>query len=327
MYAITNRRHHRGTFGGKEAADHALSHVALGLDGKATRMNPAVFRRRVLDELRELARTHENPVIILPIHGFNVDWTQALEFFQGIDRTLTQEQPGAITVGFSWPSAGRVTGYVGDRLAARSSAIAFTCALRATLKLLQQEKCPAHLVAVCHSMGNYLVSKAAAYVVEAEGLRGYQVFREVLMVAPDVDGGAFADGGVSVDLASLARRVTVYRSIHDGALVSSRAKRGGMTGGRLGRQGPDPGPLPQNVAVVDASAWTDVGGIRAHSEHFRSRPVLDDMRAVIAGKDRSAIPGRELRCLRGGQEFVLLNAERDRLAARTLALLVEGESG
>lgn len=311
MYAVTNRRWSGGSFEGKAAADNGLVYVHIEPDGTPSRLAPIVFRRRVLEELRgfidraEGSGGREHPILVLPIHGFNVDWKEALAFFSTIDGAITQKLDGALTVGFSWPSSGRVTNYVGDRLAARATAIALTSGLMSALRLLQDAKCPAHIVAVCHSMGNYVLSKAASYAVEAAGLNGYHVFSEVLMVAPDLDGGAFGPGGISLDLAALSRRVTVYRSVHDGALMTSRTKRANLTGRRLGRQGADPGPLPDNVTIVDGSAWTDIEPVAAHSEYFRSTPVLADMRAVAAGKDRSAIPGRERR----GSEFVLTKPE------------------
>lgn len=295
---ITNRAWSRGRFKGTEAAEHALSFVELRPSGPIKRIAWPRFRNSLLRRLQGLACAHERPLIIVPVHGYNNDWDGSVRFVGMVDSQITSQVEGALTVGFSWPSAGNTVRYVGDRARARSSAIAFASALSEAMRMLRDERCPAEIIVIAHSMGNYMISKAAEYASEAHGDPKVHVFAETLMVAADVDGNCFEVGGVSRQLALLSRRVTAYRSVHDAAILASRAKRANVTGPRLGRQGVnDLSAIPPNVAVVDASEQTaDVGwGVEAHSDHFASPGVVADMIAVIKGVDRTAIPGRRER--------------------------------
>lgn len=293
MLIVTNRVRKAGAFGSKEAPDHHLYYANVDPEGGVAVRSPASFRRQLIDRLKGIAESHPRPIIVIPVHGFNTDWEEAVAFFCRIDTGLTAELAGAITIGFSWPSAGKGQSYVGDRARARSTGIALASALGDAMRLLESERCPAELVAVTHSMGNYVMAKAASYAAEARGLGQFHILSELLMVAADLDDDSLYEGNVAHSLVDLCRRVTVYRSVHDGALLASRAKRGSATGGRLGRQGPPRiEDLPRNVVVVDASDQTDVGGLAAHGEHFRNETVLADMRAVCRGIDRSAIKDR-----------------------------------
>lgn len=304
MFIVTNRKWNGTTFTGKEAADHKLSHVIWNGEGNFERVAPVPFRRQLLDHLKDLAERHPRPLVVMPIHGYNNGWGEALSFFKEIDVAITQQIPGGVTVGFTWPSGGNVTKYVGDRIRARSTAVAFTSALTKALRLLQDQRCPAEIVPVAHSMGNYMLAKAVDYASEVAGHPSLHAFSDTLMIAPDVDGNGFEPGGVAHQLCSFSRRVTVYRSVHDGAILASRAKRANTTGPRLGRQGPNSMDLlPKNVVIVDASDHTEgVGPIAAHSHHFRSPIVLADMLAVAQGVDRTAIPNRERRA--NGEFFI-----------------------
>lgn len=295
-YVVTNRRQLGKSFSGLTSTNNTLGYLHLGSGGRISRLSPGSFHGRVGAELRSLTAVRQHPVLVLPIHGYSTTWDDSLHFFSAVDAEITRKIPGALTVGFSWSSQGRITNYIGDRIAARITAASLASGLTAALQLMMKESCPAHLVAVCHSMGNFVLAKAASYVIEDMGLRDFHLFSEVLMVAPDLDGGAFGLGGAARDLTTLSRRVTVYRSIHDGALVLSQAKRAGMTGPRLGRQGVDPHKTtPHNVVMVDASArMPGVSPIEAHSRYFHDPVILADMRQVITGRDRSAIDGRVL---------------------------------
>ncbi len=297
MLVITNRHWSpkKQTFTGREAAEHALTHLEIGehfVTGEPyqKRMRPAAFRRQALDYLQEQQVDDEPPLALVMIHGYCTDYDRSLEFFANLNSRLNPTHH-ALPVGFSWPSAGSLPAYIPDRKRALSSAIALTDAVESALRLLQREQCPAQLVVVAHSMGAYVLACAADLAIKTTGLAGFKAFNEVLLVAPDLDNNVFDDErSFAMPLAQLSRRVTIYRSDHDFALKASMMKRGGFTGPRLGQRGADPTRLPSNVIQVDASLQTNTA--EAHGEHFRALATLSDMQDVIAGHDRDAISGR-----------------------------------
>lgn len=299
MYIITNRDHHRDTEGrwyGDDGIDpHGLSYVRPDeSESHAYDYGRTDFHGLIIKHLRELAKSDARPLIVCPIHGFNEGWPEAVEFVGRVDREITANLPAAMTVGFSWPSIGKTSQYVSDRVRVRRSAATMSEVLARALELLRREGCPAEIVVIAHSMGNYALSKAVSYLAESTGVSDFQMFAEVLMVAPDLDDNALEAGRVAADVTRFARRVTVYRSRKDGALVASQAKRAGTTGGRLGRQGPRHlDRIPGNVAVVVADSRMDnVKAIPAHSHYFHDEACLADMRMTAAGMDRHLIETR-----------------------------------
>ena len=304
MYIMTNRNLAKGSFGGKEAPDHKVSYVNMAGAGAEPEqqtsqslqiMSPQNFRRQVIDDLRILGESHERSLLIVPIHGFNNGWSDSVRFIRKIDQELTLQIPGALTVGYSWPSGGKVSAYLGDRMRARWSAIPFTQVLADVVTMLQRERCPAEVVVIAHSMGNYLLALATSWVSEHFGDPDFAVFSEAIMVAPDLDGNCFEPGKVCEHLAKFSRRITVYRSRKDAAILGSRAKRGGLTGRRLGRQGPGKW-LPDNVVMVDATSRAGrFPSVKTHSLYFSDPQILADLRQVVNGTDRAEISTRALK--------------------------------
>lgn len=302
LFAVTNRRSRGATF----LAEPAPVLTYLSGQGLAERGAPA-FRRALLAELRARVAAGAQPVIVMVLHGYNNGWDEARELFERIEVGLRPsdqpapdgwaEAPGPVVVGFSWPSEGRLAGYLDDRGAARASAEPLARLLLDAMSFLDQERCPARLAILAHSMGSYLLSLACSLAWELKGRPSdFNVLAEAVMIAPDLDANVFEPGNTAGPIAALARRVTVYYSRHDEALLASSAKRAGVTGARLGRQGPDPLRMPNNVVAVDASAYVTPGAPGgSHSAYFYVPTVIKDLQAVFAGVDRDEVTTRTKR--------------------------------
>lgn len=296
---ITNRRFSRSKgFGDQLQAKGAISYLSgEDLEDRSA----TVFRRRLLGCLspgpEDLAEGSASvPRVVGFFHGFNSDFSDAVAWAERVDKGVTARVPGpSVTVGFSWPSEGDVTAYLDDRHMAEESAPAVARAIEDAIQVLHRQRCPAELCLIAHSMGSYVLAEAAH---RAWNLRGrpsaLPLFSEIILVAPDLDANTFEPGHLGEALTVFARRVHVYWSRHDRALLASTVKRGGLTGARLGRSGPAHFErIPSNVVGVDASAWTKIEGVSPHSAHFYEPVILKDMAAVVAGQDRSEIAGRE----------------------------------
>lgn len=295
LCAITNRRRKGGAYTGEVAGDMAYHLAWWHTPSEAWSWDPMGrrdFHREILTHLREEIAKGKTPLVVCVVHGFNVSWSAGLDLFASVHAALQPmiEERGLhpVVVGYGWPSDGKVGAYLDDRQAARLSAEALAGALYRTLALLEREQCAARLAVVAHSMGTYLLAQAAARVWEARGKPSdLRLLSEVLLLAADLDGEALEPGGEALPLAALARRITVYSSRRDGALLASTAKRGGVTGARLGRQGVDRRSVPGCVCGVDCSAVAS-----GHSSYFSEPAILADIRATLAGIDRRLVPGR-----------------------------------
>ena len=294
ILVVTNRSSERGSFGGQIGDLSYVAPLRGDYPGRLETVSPEQFRGALLDALSGGPDLPKR--IVCMVHGFNVSWGESLEYFERIDRDISQKLAGkSVTVGFSWPSKGRATSYLDDRSSARQSAEHFAVLVMQAIRALELYQCEAELCLIAHSMGAYLVAKAAQHAHAAMGHpRSYNVFSEVLLVAPDLDAEALEPGHVGDAIAAFARRLTIYYSRADRALYASSVKRGGLTGPRLGRQGPaDPSLLPPNVVAVDATSVTTDLDVGPHGAHFRSEHVLRDIRSVMSGVDRDEIQGRK----------------------------------
>lgn len=269
-----------------------LAHFRLEEAGM-TPLSSSELRRQILEDLSaELAG--DVPRIVAFIHGYNTGLESSIELLKHVDKVLTAKLPNAVTVGYLWPSEGCLESYLSDRDHARETAPSLCFAIMEAIKFLEGARCPAELCLVAHSMGNLALAEAARYAWENLGKPAtYNAFSEVLMVAPDLDGGAFEPGGEAGPVAVFGRRVTVYSSRKDQALLASSVKRAGMSGARLGRQGADkPAVVPGNVVLIDATATSIHESVAVHSAHFWAERTLEDMRAVLLGTDRREMPQR-----------------------------------
>src|SRR5262249_8679941 len=119
---------------------------------------------------------------------------------------------------------------------------------------------------------------------------------QLLMVAADVDNDIFGSGEevARTDgdaIANLTYRVTALYSGLDNVLgASAGLKHFGKR--RLGRSGLDrTTPLPDNVWAFDCSRYFKASQSDIHSAYFETPKVIDLMRAVLRGVDRTVIAG------------------------------------
>jgi esterase/lipase superfamily enzyme len=154
--------------------------------------------------------------------------------------------------------------------------------------------CRAKVSMIAHSMGNYLLQKAA----KATWTRKNQpllasLMNQVVMVAADVDNTLFdpsSPGSVDGDaLANLSYRITALYSGRDAVLgASAGLKHFGER--RLGRSGLSTRPPPgkSNVWDVDCSSFftASTSGLSVHGAYFEAPGTLLLMRKVLTGIDR-----------------------------------------
>lgn len=275
----------------------------------------SILRERFYDQLQIAARgfrefprdDHENQKhVTLFVHGYNNDWEDAARRYAGLSERLFSGPKGlGVVVLFTWPSDGMTTNYLPDRADAERSAGDLVEILSDLYDYLSEvqvksladpaQTCRAKTSIIAHSMGNYVLQRAA----QAVWTRKNQpllvsLINQLVMVAADVDNDLFK-GGEGVDkgdgdaLANLCYRMTALYSGYDQVLgMSAGLKHFGKR--RLGRSGLDPNsPPPDNVWGMDCSRYFVKAGKPApnvHSAYFEVAGTLALIRNILRGVDR-----------------------------------------
>lgn len=237
---------------------------------------------RFLTDMQTAADEFGEGSVLLFVHGFNVQFESALIRSAQLAVDLAQDDifnPGVPAL-FSWPSAGRLTGYKKDRATSLASAEHLTEFLNILTRDLEIDR----INIIAHSMGNRVLTKAIedyaeAFLIEEDTP---DVEFRIILAAADVDRDVFNQ--VTGVLDTLDPNVTIYTSDGDRALVASeiinRATRLGYTDGD--RPYIRENPAYQTVDATDVA--TELFGL-GHSYYSDNPFVLGDMLCTLLETD------------------------------------------
>tara|TARA_R110000737_G_scaffold267417_2_gene274906 strand:+ start:218 stop:1345 length:1128 start_codon:yes stop_codon:yes gene_type:complete len=246
-------------------------------------------------ELKKQMETKRDLVVF--IHGFNVDWFQAVASAMALELMLNRHSQNDKKLKdtsvflFSWPSNGDMLknkAYLSDRNDARDSSVAvargflklrdFLMTLRPKHNNPAIKECGQQLHLLCHSMGNYVLQHALVSLQKLNNQKHFpQLFQHIFMCAPDVDDNIFENERPMVNLHRLAKHVTVYYNKGDLAMYISDYTKGNTD--RLGHNG-SARPLQLHNKVSQVNCSDIVGGITEHS-YYLWATVNDDIRKSI----------------------------------------------
>ena len=200
--------------------------------------------------------------VVIYVHGYNSTFREsAIRAAQiGFDLRV----PGAMAF-FSWPSRGRILGYLADAATVDTSELRFAEFLETVVK----NTGAAQVNLISHSMGNRLTARAMKAVHNAGVKLG-----KVILAAPDIDTQLFKNLAASYPLVS--DKTTMYVSRKDLAVRMSR---------HLHRY-PRAGFTPP-ITVVPNIDTIEVGDIDVtsigHGYFAAAEPVLYDIKAIFDG--------------------------------------------
>jgi esterase/lipase superfamily enzyme len=258
--------------------------------------------------INDPANQEEQKHVSIYVHGYNNSWSDATVHYQMLHDTLYAGASGlGLIILFNWPSLGSPSAYLPDRERARDSADDFADVLGALydwLLVKQQDAqedskkaCRAKISVIAHSMGNYLAQEAMSVVWERKNKPLLvSLVNQLLMVAADVDNDLFKSGETvgnddGEGIANLTYRVSALFSPRDAVLgASAGLKHFGKR--RLGRSGIDRTyPVPDNVWDLNCTSLFTPGtdSNQVHSAYFHSPTIMEKMRAILKGIDRSLI--------------------------------------
>ena len=227
----------------------------------------SAFARQLAQGLSEGVREER----LVFVHGYRTSFESAA--VRAARLAAEVQFPGA-TILFAWSSNAQLASYRSDQRAARDAGRQ----LAALLRELRADPGTSDLSIVSHSMGAEVLAAALRTLHEADSEAGATrmppvMFREVVLVAPDLAAGAFLEQ-VLPALSARAARVTIYASAADFALWSSWGSNGERRLGLGGRFA----TLARGVETIEVPySATDALG---HNP-FTAPPFRDDLHGLL----------------------------------------------
>lgn len=255
----------------------------------------------LFDEIRQDLADDPRDTLVY-IHGFANTFESSISRAAQLCENYTVGPYNAkhpLVFAFCWPSNGAVTPpweYFSDRDDAREAgpAMARTMLRFSDYIKLKKNPCNQNIHLVAHSMGNWALRHAVqALAKEDFGGRLETLFQNAFLMAADEDDDTFERDDKLKPLLKLARRIHIYHSNDDLALVVSDKTK--FNPNRLGFEGPrNLSTIDDKVISIDCEEVDDTEFAHVNHQYYRRRPeVIDDVRHVLAGLRPNNIPDRD----------------------------------
>ncbi len=220
---------------------------------------------KFFEQLRQRVAASDAREVFVFVHGYNVT-------FDGAARRTAQiahdvEFAGA-PIFFSWPSQGGLLKYTIDE----NNVEWAIPHLRQFLLDVTQHSGAKSVNLIAHSMGSRALT-AALRELQTQ-LSQEAMFNQIILAAPDIDADIFRRD-LAPALVRSARRVTLYASSNDQALLASKQVHGYA---RAGDSGAGLVVLP-GIETIDVSSLDT--SLLGHSYYGSSDPILLDIRQMI----------------------------------------------
>lgn len=203
------------------------------------------------------------------VHGYNVSFEDAARRAGQIAYDLKFQ--GAPIL-YSWPSLGRLEGYLGDR----DNALWTVPHLQEFLTKVANQSGAETIHIIAHSLGNQPLINAVREMVRLSPDTGSRWFNEIVLTAPDIDVDVFRQ--LAHDITKASNRVTLYTSENDVALKTSKSL---STHQRAGDSGQGIVIIP-DIDTVDVSAADT--SLMGHSYIGDNISVLSDIFNLFLGQ-------------------------------------------
>ncbi|MEL6868399.1 MAG: alpha/beta fold hydrolase [Pseudomonadota bacterium] len=209
---------------------------------------------------RRMSAIGKNNTVLLFVHGYNVSYADGI---YRMAQMTADFDSNAVPVLFSWPSSGRLLGYLYDR-----DSVQFARDDLAQLILLIAESDADSIFLMGHSMGTMLVMETLRQLSLSNERHALGMISPLVLASPDIDTDVFRS-----QLNTLIHRpepFVVFVAKDDNALRLSQKIRGGHA--RIGEGVNIPELQEQGIAVIDLSN-VELGNGTQHSA-FASSPTL-----------------------------------------------------
>jgi esterase/lipase superfamily enzyme len=208
--------------------------------------------------------------ILVFIHGYNVSFEDAARRTAQMSYDL--KFPGA-PVFYSWPSQANWYRYRTDQENIENSVEQ----IKGFLLELADRSHATTINLVAHSMGNVGLTTALSR------MEGPSRFHQIVLAAPDIDALTFKQE-IAPKIITQGKRVTLYTSKTDLALIASKYFNHGARAGDSGAEM----PLIPGIETIDATAVDS--SLLGHSYYGSNINVLFDLGELLSGKPIEARP-------------------------------------
>jgi len=213
-------------------------------------------------ELRNRVELGTSKDAFVFVHGFNVTFEDAARRTAQLAYDLKFQ--GA-PIFYSWPSQGGLFQYAVDE----TNVVWTVPHLREFLKEIAAQSGAQSIHLIAHSMGNRALTSALRELsLEMQGVP--PLFHEVVLTAPDIDAEIFRRD-IAPAIVSTAKRVTLYASSNDEALVLSKQVHGYPRAGDTG----DGLVVIPGIDTIDVSAVDT--SLLGHNYYGDNATVISDM--------------------------------------------------
>jgi esterase/lipase superfamily enzyme len=233
-------------------------------------------------QLNEAIRQSPNRKVMVFVHGYNVDFAQAV---RGLAQFATDLKFDGPVLLFSWPSQNSMMGYATDANNVEWAQTHLTTVLEEIVDRTDAEQ----IYLIAHSMGSRALTRAHLNLASSRPLDIYKL-QQMILVAPDIDADLFRQD-IAPRLARTRTQVTLYASSSDRALAASKTFNGHPRAGDSGRGL----VIVPGVETIDAS---DVSrGFLGHTYFSEDRRIMEDIYAILntgqSSDNRFALQGVE----------------------------------
>lgn len=226
-----------------------------------------------IQKLAQAVDTSPSGKLMIFVHGYNVDFEEGARVLAQFANDLKFSGPVLM---FSWPSRGNLTGYAVDSTNSEWATADFVRMLNKVL-----DRVPAKdIYLIAHSMGNRIAARGVTTVISDRFAEEMGLFRELIMVAPDIDADVFRHD-LAPRLKNTGIHVTLYASSKDRALMASKAFNGYPRAGDAG----DGLVIVDGVETIDASG--NSSGLLGHSYFAEDRTVMEDIFGLLKTGNRA----------------------------------------
>lgn len=218
-------------------------------------------------QLSERVAGSRQKEVVVFVHGFNNSFEEAAR--KTAQLTWDLRFDGAPIL-YSWPSRNSLLKYTEDEDTVQWTAFH----LRAFLDELVQRIDPKKIHLLAHSMGNRALTSALQVIAAKRPDKATPLFDQVVLAAPDI--GAETMGLLAGEVLPVTKRITLYASDSDDALILSKFVHGGLRAGGKGKYL----LIARGIDTVDASAArTDFMG---HAYFDNSVDIITDIQRMFA---------------------------------------------
>jgi esterase/lipase superfamily enzyme len=226
-----------------------------------------------MDDIKAAASEGKTKEALIFVHGFNTTFEDAARRTAQIAHDI---EFAGVPMFYSWPSSGNMIDYVSDGNKA-DHAVSY---LKIFLKDIVENATFTSVTLLAHSMGNRTMTQAFIALKNEVPANKLQIFKEIILAAPDIDKDVFEEQ-IAPALTASKTPVTLYASSTDRALLFSKIFNGAPRAGDSGA----------GLVVIKDMETIDATNINTHLFWDLNHSFIGDERSILSDLSYLVVKG------------------------------------